>query len=296
MLNKLLQTLGHQPTKQTKSRTTYYSPFNAEKTPSCFVYPNEKWDNIDPLKEFNFRDNSSEYGGDIYKFIMRYENIGFVRAKQRIEELLNVTIDKTKPNQNQAPSFSLNQSKEAKHEETYKITKTSTLQNKALVDYLQNERKISYEIAEIYLGEIYYTIANKNYFALSFGNKAGGREIRNKYFKGSFGKKDISLIPANPNDKRLKIFEGFMDFLSYREINKKAPKSNYLVLNSVSHKENALRLIEGNFEAYELYLDNDRAGNKATQFFMQNLPNTIDKRVHYKECKDLNEFLLKMRA
>jgi len=296
MLNELLQTLGHQPTKETKTSVLYYSPFNQEKTPSFYIFPNQKWNGIDPLKEFNFKDNSSGYGGDIYKFIMLYDNIGFKQAKQRIEELLNVTIDKTTQNPNKAPSFSLNQTKEVKHEDTYKITKTSTLQNKALIDYLQNERKISREVSEKYLGEIYYTIANKNYFALSFGNKAGGREIRNKYFKGSFGKKDISLILPNPNDKRLKIFEGFMDFLSYLEINKNVPKSNYLVLNSVSLKENALKLIQSNFEAYELYLDNDRAGNETTQFFMQNLNNATDKRVHYKECKDLNEFLLNMKG
>jgi len=64
---------------------------------------------------------------------------------------------------------------------------------------------------------------NKNYFAISFINEAGGREIRNKYFKGSFGKKDISLILPNPKDKRIKIYEGFIDFLSYLGNQQKSP-------------------------------------------------------------------------
>jgi hypothetical protein len=57
-------------------------------------------------------------------------------------------------------------------------------------------------------------------------------------------------------------------------------------------QEKGLIAIQGKFEAYELYLDNDRAGNEATQFFMNNLSNATDKRVHYKEHKDLNEFLV----
>jgi len=169
--------------------------------------------------------------------------------------------------------------------------KTSTLKNEALIQYM-DERGISKEIACKYLGEIYYKIDNKLYFALSFVNDIGGREVRNKYFKGSFGKKDISSIFPNPKDRRVKIFEGFMDFLSYLEINKKAPLSNYLILNSASLQEKGLKAIEGKFEAFELYLDNDDRGDEATEFFLNNLSNAVDKRVHYKEYKDLNEFLL----
>jgi len=293
MLNTIIKTLGYTPTATAPTRTTYRSPFNpSEKTPSFFVFPNERWDNIDPLKEHNFKDNSFGHGGDIYKFIMLYENIDFRRAKQRVGELLGVGATETIATQNKAPLFSLNQQKS---QDSYKILKTSILKNQALFDYLK-ERQISRQISEKYLGEIYYQVKDKKYFAISFLNDSGGREVRNKYFKGSFGKKDISLILPNPRDRRLKIFEGFMDFLSYLEINKNAPLSNYLILNSVSLKDRALRAIQGKFEAYELYLDNDRAGNETTQFFIQNLNNATDKRVHYKECKDLNEFLLKMRA
>jgi len=300
MLNQILQTLGHQPTTTTPTRTTYRSPWNTdEKTPSCHVFKNKRWDNIDLLREFNYKDNSSGNGGNIFHFIMNYFNISFVEAKRKIAELTGVNYQEhSKPmNQNtdSTTSFSLNQQKQSKIEDNYKIVKTSLLKNQALFNYLK-ERKISKKISEKYLGEIYYQIGDKNYFALSFLNNSGGREVRNKYFKGSFGKKDISLILPNPKDRRLKIFEGFMDFLSYLEINKKATLSNYLILNSVSLKEHALRAIQGIFKAYELYLDNDRAGNETTQFFMQNLNNATDKRVHYKECKDLNEFLLKMRA
>ncbi len=289
MLNQIFQILGHQPTATTQTRTTYRSPWNTdEKTPSCFVFPNNKWNGQDPLKEYNYKDNSSNHGGDIYHFIQNYFNISFVDAKRKIIELIGLNCQEHhRPTQKTAPSFSFNQQKEEP-----KIKKVQSLQNKALTDYLR-ERGISKKISERYLSEIYYQIDTKSYFALSFLNDAGGREVRNKYFKGAFGKKDISLILPNPKDTRLKIFEGFMDFISYLEINKTATLSNYLVLNSASLAERALKRIQGNFEAFELYLDNDHRGDKATAFFMHNLTNAIDKRHHYKDYKDLNEFLLK---
>jgi hypothetical protein len=292
MLNQLLQTLGHTAIAQTQTGTTYRSPWNIEeKTPSCFVFKNNHWDGIDLLREFNYKDNSSGNGGNIFHFVMNYFNISFVESKQKINEILGTeennraSVDASKAQT--APSFSFNQPKE----EQIKIKKVQSLQNKALTGYLK-ERGISQQIAEKYLSEIYYKI-DKNYFAISFANDSGGREVRNKYFKGSFGKKDISTIFPNPKDKRVKIFEGFMDFLSYLEINKTAPLSNYLILNSASMQEKGLNAILGKFEAFELYLDNDQRGNEVTDFFMNNLSNVVDKRVHYKEHKDLNEYLLK---
>ena len=295
MLNQILQTLGHTPTETKPTRTTYKSPWNTgEKTASCFVFKNERWDNQDPLKEFNYKDNSSGNGGDIFNFVMNYFNIGFKEAKEKIAELTGAETarstatfqnPKEQPNPN---NFSFNQPKE----ESYKIIKTQQLQNKALIDYLKEDRGlVSIDLSK-YVGEVYYEIKSKRYFAISFVNDSGGREVRNKYFKGSFGKKDISRIFPNPNDKRVKIFEGFIDFLSYLEINRNAPLSNYLILNSASMQEKGLEAIQGKFEAFELYLDNDQRGNEATQFFMDNLNNATDKRVHYKSYKDLNDFLL----
>ena len=292
MLNELLQQLGHTPTQTGTTRTTYKSPFNPqEKTPSCFVFKNKHWDGIDPLREFNYKDNSSGNGGNIFHFVMNYFNLSFMESKKKINEILGTDYQEhNRPTPNKSPSFSFNQQKEQQND-IIKIIKTQSLQNKALIDYLA-ERGISITIAERYLGEIYYEVKSKKYFAISFLNDSGGREIRSKYFKGSFGKKDISLLLLNQKDKRLKIFEGFMDFLSYLEINKNAPLSNYLVLNSVSLKERGLKAVQGKFEAYELYLDNDRAGDETTQFLVDSLNNVTDKRVHYKEYKDLNEFLL----
>ena len=304
MLNQLFQQLGHTPTATTPTRTTYKSPWNIEEeTASCFVFKNNRWDGKNPLREFNYKDNSSGNGGNIFHFMMNYLNISFTESKQKINELLGADYqehnrptekllataldEKTKT----APSFSFNQQKENE----IKIKKVQSLQNKALTGYLK-ERGISQKIAEKYLSEIYYEI-DKNYFAISFVNDSGGREVRNKYFKGSFGKKDITRIRPTPKiETTVKIFEGFMDFLSYLEMNKTAPLVHYFILNSASLKERALNALSANYETIDLYFDNDRAGDETTDFFINNLKNKVvelkDKRRFYSDFKDVNELLV----
>jgi len=151
------------------------------------------------------------------------------------------------------------------------------------------------EIATKYLSEIYYQIEDKRYFALCFYNDKGGFEVRNKYFKGSFGTKAPAFIKPKSKYKELKIFEGFMDFLSYLTINKNAPLKHYLILNSVSLLDEALKGIQGDYELITLYLDNDKAGDTATKEIIEKIKfcDVVDKRVHYKNYKDLNDFLVK---
>ena len=291
MLNELLIKIGHNPIATSPKRTTYKSPFNpSEKTPSFFVFKNQRWNGQDILREYNYRCNSTSVGGNIFDFAMRYYNlVDFVSAKRKVHELLNMD-SRTTQIKVKSPSFSFNQPKE----ESYKIKKTQSLQNKALIQYLEEERKISFKVAQKYISEIYYQIGDKNYFALAFYNNSGGMEVRNKYFKGSFGKKDIATITPFRNQTRVKIFEGFLDFLSYIEINTFLPESDYMILNSLSLLDRALSTIEGKYELYELYYDNDRAGNEATQKTIDFLGDkkVSDKRIHYKDFKDLNEFLV----
>jgi hypothetical protein len=290
MFNVFLKNLGFNPSKQTGTSTVYKSPFNPhEKTPSFFIFLNKKWDCLDRLKKYNYKDFSSGNGGDIYNFAMKYFNVGFVDAKKKIEEVLNQPC-KYKSEISVKTNQIEQQQQQNKKKNKIKIIKIRELQNKTLINYLAS-RKISVGNAQRFVKEIYYEI-DKRYFGIAFQNISNGIETRNKYFKGSFGKKDISLLLLNQKDKRLKIFEGFMDFLSYLEINKSAKLSNYLILNSVSLKERAINEVKGRFLKYELYLDNDRAGNDTTKYLQQELQNAIDKRPYYKRYEDINDFLI----
>ena len=288
MLNQIISQLGFKPTEETETSILYHSPFNpTEKTPSFYVLKNQHG-------EFkSFKDFSSGKGGDIYKFLMDYYNIGFKEAKKRLESFLGVEHTNTLPKQNKPPLSSFNQPKKS-----YEIVKTQPLQNEALLEYL-GERGISSEIAKKYLGEIYYKIGDKNYFALSFLNDSGGFEIRNKFFKGSIGKKDVALIKPTKEAKTLKIYEGFIDFLSYLELTKNRKiDAHFLILNSVSLLERVVELCDWAYEKYDLYLDNDKAGDEATQWLFRNMAylEMTDKREHYEPYKDLNEYYTKLTA
>jgi len=292
MLNQILQTIGHNPTAITKSRATYRSPFNPqEKTPSFCVFPNSsgEWK--------HFKDYSSGIGGDIYKFLMQYYQIGFIEAKQKLQELTGVDYQEhSRLTPVKASLCCLKAKIEPKID--YTIRKIQNLQNQALINYLM-KRGISMQTVQCVpngiLGEIYYQRGDNNFFSIVFTNNSGGYVTRNKHPKSkiNLGKEDITTI-INPS-KQIKIFEGFFDYLSYLEMTQNTILSDYIILNSVSHTQRALKLIQGKYGLIELYLDNDKSGDEATERFIKNNSRckVIDKRKHYKNFKDLNEFLLK---
>ena len=84
------------------------------------------------------------------------------------------------------------------------------------------------------LKEIHYKISNKKYFGIGFKNDANGYEVRNKYSKICIGRKDITTIKNKSNN--LRIFEGFIDYLSFKQMEKTLKKalSDYVILNSVT--------------------------------------------------------------
>lgn len=177
------------------------------------------------------------------------------------------------------------------------------LRNEALTGYLR-ERGISKSIASSHVKEIYYKRGGKNYFALCFSNDSGGYELRNKYFKGVHGSKDISVIrlKSGANEKKIEgegqtvtVFEGFMDFLSALEYHGKPITTPVIVLNSVAMKDRAVEAIKGmQASRVYLYLDRDNSGRELTGYFQQQLQGTtiVDNSDLYVGYKDFNEFLV----
>lgn len=83
-----------------------------------------------------------------------------------------------------------------------------------------------------FLWEISYKTSDKTFFALGFANDSGGWELRNPYFKGCMTPKSISTIKGKDGE-RLQIFEGFMDFLSWRKLHPEI-EADSIVLNSLA--------------------------------------------------------------
>ncbi|EIY68065.1 hypothetical protein HMPREF1071_00969 [Bacteroides salyersiae CL02T12C01] len=173
------------------------------------------------------------------------------------------------------------------------------LQHHALLSYLHS-RGIDGDIGRMFCREVHYELRQRRYFALAFGNVAGGYEVRNPYYKGCIRCKDISVIRHSHSEaqNRVCVFEGFMDFLSYLTLKQTGDDTvcigapcDYLVMNSVNNLKKALEHLQV-YEEIHCYLDNDLAGQKTEE----TIAGMYGKRVHnealrYHEYKDLNDYL-----
>ena len=141
------------------------------------------------------------------------------------------------------------------------------LANRILLTYLK-ERCIDLETARKICREAHFKRNGKNYFAIAFPNISGGYEIRNRYFKACIAPKNISRIISTPESRICYIFEGFMDFLSFRPAFPSLEEGDYIVLNSVSNLQKAFSFLS-QYDGIRCCLDNDTAGKNAVQGFFQ---------------------------
>ncbi len=160
----------------------------------------------------------------------------------------------------------------------------------SLIRYLAS-RMISYEVASVYLKEVNYTNSGRQFYGIGFQNNNGGWEIRSKHFKGSAAPKFLTNLSYGSD--AIQVFEGFMDFLSFLQINALAGKSlssDFLILNSTTMVAQALPVLH-TYHSVDLYLDNDPAGDRATSLIKLELPKAKDNRIRYEGFNDLNEYL-----
>jgi DNA primase len=235
-IRNVLESFSLFPSKD-NSKTAFYFAFDREeKTPSLFV---------------NFVKNIAfDFGtGKKYDIVSLVQDIKLCSVSEALEYLSLF-------------DFSFNEQiyNITKDESKYEILSISEVKHNALIQYLK-ERRIENNIH--LLKEIHYKISNKEYFGIGFKNDANGYEVRNKYSKICIGRKDITTIKNNSSS--LRIFEGFMDYLSFKQMEKTLKKalSDYVILNSVTMIFKIEKIIDS-YEKIELYFDNDEAGNRAT--------------------------------
>lgn len=285
LLRDLLTALGREPHRETKGELWYLSPFRHETAPSFKVSATgNAWYDFGLGK-----------GGNIIDLAMHYFQVSSVAAAlAELERTMGGSASVAPP----APLPALRPTIEIKDSLT--IRKIQPLQNTALTDYLQT-RGIPAEVARPYVQEMYYSRAEKHFFALAFPNQSGGWELRNRYFKGSTGNKDISFIhPDGPNgSSAVIVFEGFMDYLSYLAWKKTVePPIPVIVLNSTAMAEKAITTIrDRGIQNVHLALDHDASGREVTAQFQQQLSglHVTDHAALYSGHKDFNEFLQRQR-
>ena len=263
-IRNVLESFSLFPSKDNSKAAFYFAFDREEKTPSLFV---------------NFVKNIAfDFGtGKKYDVISLVQGIKQCSVSQALEYLSQFNF-----------SFKEQMYNITKDGSKYEILSISEVKHYALIQYLK-ERRIENNIH--LLKEIHYKISNKKYFGIGFKNDANGYEVRNKYSKICIGRKDITTIKNKSNN--LRIFEGFMDYLSFKQMEKALKKalSDYVILNSVTMIFKLEKIIKS-YEKIELYFDNDEAGNRTTNEVKRLNPYVKDNRILYQNYKDLNDFIM----
>lgn len=249
----------------------YHSPFREDKNASMKVdYNKNLW-----------IDYGTNEGGTLIDLVMRIKNCTNGEAMQLLEQQLlgKSTFSfqgNTKPSEKKEYS-----------EPAIQITEVIPLSTPALIDYLK-ERKIDIELAKLYCKEVTYSVNDKTYYAIGFGNNIGGYVLRSKYFKGCTSNAITHLKNGSNN---CLLFEGFMDFLSYLTLKKnRISEHSIIVLNSVSNLSKAQNVLS-KYGIIFSCLDNDESGKRAVRDLQSFCKDVKDQSVHYAKYKDLNDYL-----
>lgn len=266
-----LNAMGVRPAKQRGQVLWYSAPYRTERTPSF---------KVDTTKNVWF-DFGIGKGGDIFDLAG-----AFIGSEDFLLRAAFIAKSSACPLPVMEQS-SRNKEREASFEDVW----VRPLQDSKLLGYLE-ERGIDAHVAISNCEELRYRVRGKRYYAIGFRNRSGGMELRNRFFKGCIPPKDISLKRSGADV--CAVFEGFMDYLSAMQLGIIA--SDWLVLNSVSNVEKALKVL-GNYRRIECYLDNDDAGRRTFDrlraYFGEKV---MDYSSLYAGHKDLNEYLLSWRA
>ena len=248
----------------------YCSPLRTELTPSFKV-------NAERNQWYDFATGDH---GDIIDLVCALQHCTTAEAMRRLAALKGVRL---------APSFSFGGITPVRPQApSMELISVQAVKHPKLLLYL-SERGLQPSDVSPFLSEVYYKVSEKCFFALGFPNEAGGWELRNPYFKGCFAPKAITTIKGTDSHK-LQLFEGFMDFLSWRKLHPEV-QADSIILNSLTLLPKLIPTLHP-YPIIESLLDNDEAGDRATrQLFDAGLP-VKDMRACYAPYKDINEYLI----
>ena len=271
-LASFMSRIGHEPTARKGTRLWYKSPLRQEHTPSFKVETALNcWYDFGLGRGGNIIDLAAEL----------YQTTDLRHILRCIADSYPVpsvpTIASSFAPRHSAPSM-----------ERFEVV---PLEHRALVAYLQ-ERGIPAHIARAKCKEAHYSVNGRFYFAVAFENISGGRELRNRYFKGCRGRKDISYLPwaRDGPSTECAVFEGFIDYLSALTLGI-ISGADAIILNSVVNVNKAVPYLKG-YTSINCYLDNDTAGRTAlTELTAIYGSTVIDRSTLYSEFNDLNEYL-----
>ena len=279
-----LERKGIKPVRRTPAYALYRSPLREETHPSF---------KVDTEKNL-WIDYAEGRGGSIIDLCMRLESCTLSEAVHILGR--NAPDDTAhSPQREKVQDTSKQESiRQAAASGARRLTSISDTLPPNLQKYLTEERCINIEKAMPFLRCISYEVRGLHYQAIGFANQSGGYELRdNGSFKGTIAPKDITPVFTDKITDRMKpvcVFEGFMDFLSFLSM-KEDIISHCLVMNSVSNVARSIRYLnDRQVSSIRTFLDNDEAGRRTTEDFMEAGFKVDDMSVHYRNFKDLNEY------
>jgi hypothetical protein len=279
-----LEQEGHKAVKQRGHIYWYNSPIRSESSPSFKVDSSRN----------EWYDYGLGEGGDILDLIKGLYNV------KTTSEALTILAPKSNSFIN-----AIYHRKDAppKRQESGQMHNVAyhPLTHQALLSYML-KRKIDVNLSRVYCCEVHYDLRDKHYFGIAFRNRIGGYEIRNQYYKGCIGHKDITLIRKSNEEiqEHIIVFEGFMDFLSYMMLTDiKSSRiclpyqCDYMILNSINCLDKALSELPS-YKYVHSYLDNDDGGKRTFQSMKDILGDiVIDETHRFNPYNDLNDYLVK---
>lgn len=273
----LLARLGFQPKKTSGKEAMYLSMLRPSDTsPSLAVN--------DQLGVWY--DHGSGKGGTVIDFAKEYwSNLAFPEVLEKIQ---TVYFSSPLPEAKPLPK----RKRLAVKLPNYKVEELKPLgNNQVITDYLIS--RAIWGVENDLLSEVYYYVEDekklkKHFFAVGWMNEFGGWEVRNKHFKDCLGKKSLTIL--NRDKKSLVVFEGYMNYLSWRSEHKES-NSSVIVLNSLNNLGPAKK-IALTFSSVLLYFDRDQAGRAATVDFKIAVPQAADASGAYLGYNDYNELLI----
>lgn len=285
-----LSKLGHVPdlSKKHGNDVWYKSPLRTDENTASF--------HVNAHKNIWF-DFGLSKGGNLIDFVVELNNCDAKTALEFIKQtylpVLNPSKNVLEPRKDSSRPFV-----ESNKKDTFKIDEIRRDFAPSLADYLKNKRKINATAVVDFAVEIHFSDPKgKKFFGIGMKNLSEGYEIRNPYFKGSIGKKDLVFVKGT-HHKGLSIFEGMFDFFSALTYFGKTVlmQNDILILNSVVFEQLAIDFLQTHPEYLHLslFLDNDVAG----QLTAENIKTAFPERVIepsfalYLPHKDFNDFLI----
>lgn len=268
-IRKVLESFNLFPIRENKRTAFYFALDREEKIPSLSV-------------DF-IRNRAFDFGtGKSYDVISIVQQMHQCSVSEALKYLSGFDYSVQDEIKNREPKI---------HDQNgYKILQVKEIEHPALIQYLEYRKVVQQKHR---VKEVRYELNKKKYFGIGFKNDSEGFEIRNVYSKLCLGKKDITFFQNENNlKKKIAVFEGFFDYLTFRNLVTENSNFDYLILNSTAmffKAEEKLR----EYGKIFLFLDNDANGKSVKSKVMNRYKNVEDCSLIYHNFKDLNEWYCK---